>query len=243
MRIVSVNNNTIKNLIKLKQKKYRDLEKKFIVEGYHLVSEAYNANLLDVVIAVDEADFKEGVEGILVSEEVIKKLSSTITPQPIIGIVKYFNFKEKDASKILILDNIQDPGNMGTLIRTALAFGVEKIIVSLDSIDFYNDKVIRASQGSIFKMPIFKKSLIEEINNLKMKKIKIIASSLDNNSLEITKLNALEEFALILGNEASGIKEEVLKASDVSVKIPIKGIDSLNVAIAGAIFLYVLTVK
>jgi len=243
MRIVSVNNKIIKDLIKLKQKKYRDLEKRFIVEGYHLVLEAYNANLLDTVIAVNEDDFKSGVKGILVSEEVIKKFSSTITPQPIVGIVKYFDFKEKDASRILILDNIQDPGNMGTLIRTSLAFGIEKIIISLDTIDFYNDKVIRASQGSIFKIPIFKKSLVEEINILKKKGIKIIASSLDDNSLDVTCFKAVEKFALILGNEGSGIRQEVLKASDVSLKIPIKGIDSLNVAIAGAILLYSLTVK
>lgn len=240
MIITSINNNQIKDLAKLKQKKYRDLSRKFIVEGYHLVEEAYQANLLDTVLATKESDFKAGVNNILVSEDVILKLSSTVTPQLIIGIANYCDFVEEDASKILILDNIQDPGNMGTLIRTALAFNINKIITSLDTIDIYNDKVVRASQGSIFKIPVFKKDLIEEIKFLKTKGIVIIASTLNNNSLDIKDYKVKDKYALILGNEGVGIKNEILSIADISVKIPIEKIDSLNVAVAGSILLYVL---
>lgn len=239
MKITSVNNETIKDFVKLKQKKNRDIEKKFIVEGYHLVEEALHANLLDTVLTTDEDSFIDGVKNILVNSDIISKLSATVAPQNIIGIVRYFDKVEQDATKVLLLDNIQDPGNLGTLIRTALAFGVEKIVTSFDTVDFYNEKVIRASQGAIFAIPLFKKDLSGEINSLKEKKIPVIATALKG-AVSIKDYKASAQYALLLGSEGQGVKSELLKLCDTVVKIPIKDIDSLNVAIAGAIILWTL---
>lgn len=236
--ITSVNNDRIKDFVKLKQKKYRDAEQMFIVEGYHLIQEAAKVNLLDTVLTTKEDSFVEGVNNILVNSDIISKLSSTVAPQNIIGIVRYFNKEETGASKILLLDNIQDPGNMGTIIRTALAFGIEKIIASPDTVDFYNEKVIRASQGSIFSIPLFKKDLKEEIVSLKEKQIVVIAAELEG-AVNIKDFKVSDSYALLLGNEGQGVKNELLKLCDKTVKIAIKDIDSLNVAIACAIILWV----
>ena len=236
-KIESLNNEYIKELAKLKNKKYRDLSKKFLVEGYHLVSEA-KEYLIEVLIT-NEADKVDGVNNILVTKDIIKKISSTDSPQPIIGVCKYFDDKEINNSKrILLLDNLQDPGNVGTLIRSALGFGVDTVVLSHGSVDIYNDKMIRATQGAIFKVDVLEKDLVETIRELKNKNIKVFGTSLQNGK-NLTSFEKENNYALVLGNEGNGVRSEILEMCDKNIFIEMnRELESLNVGIAGAIIMH-----
>lgn len=236
-KIDSLNNNYIKELSKLKLKKYRDAEKKFLVEGYHLVEEAKD-NLVEVLI-VDEKDIVEGVSNILVTKEIIKKLSFSETPQMIIGVCKYLSYNENENfNKVLLLDGLQDPGNIGTLIRSALGFGIDLVVLSNDSVDLYNDKLIRSSQGALFKVKTVQKDIKEMISLLKKHNIKIFGTSLKNGK-NLTSYEKMSSYGLILGNEGNGVKKDILSITDENIFIEMnQELESLNVAISGAIIMH-----
>jgi len=139
-----------------------------------------------------------------------------------------------ESDRVLILDDISDPGNLGTLIRSAVAFGFTKIIVSNDTCDIYNAKVLRGSQGALFYAEIIKGDIVEEIN--KLKGYRIIGTSLEGKTLESQEING--KIALVLGNESRGMKSEILAICDDRFLIDINTVDSLNVAIAGSIIMY-----
>ena len=142
-----------------------------------------------------------------------------------------------------MLDDLQDPGNLGTLIRTALGFNIDLIVASFDTVDLYNSKSIRATQGAMFALPIIYKDLNLEIEKIRESGIKIIGTSL-NASTTLKELDKLERYAIILGNEARGVKENLLENTDVNVIIETnKLLESLNVSIAGAIMMYELNNK
>ena len=215
--IDSLDNKKIKEITSLKIKKYRDQYGLFLVEGKHLVDEAKKSGLLEEVILLDdEYDFDKKL---IVSEKVMKKLSF------------------QDSLKILLLDDIQDPGNLGTIIRSSLAFGVDTIVLSKDSVDLYNDKVIRSTQGMIFHINIIRCDLEEVINKIKGD-IKIIGTSLGD-STPLRSIDKLERYALIVGNEGNGVKKEILDLCDDIVRIEMnKDVESLNVGVATSIILY-----
>ena len=141
--ISSTNNEYIKNICKLKEKKYRQQEKKFIIEGYHLVEEAKKAKVLKELLVLKYEENYKDINQIIVNEKIIEKISSTKNPQNIIGICEIVSNNTIKGNKILLLDNINDPGNMGTLIRSSLGFDIDTIIVSEDCVDIYNEKVVR----------------------------------------------------------------------------------------------------
>lgn len=237
--ILSPNNDYIRELAKLHERKYRDCKRRFLLEGYHLVNEAKTANLLKQVLITDENDYIEGVENILVTPAVIKKLAFTVTPQPIIGVSDYFPDYEFSGNRILLLDDLQDPGNVGTITRSSLGFGVDLLIFGLNSVDMYNDKFIRATQGAVFKTKIIKMDLTNAIKQIKAKGIKVIGTALDGKPLK--EMSRMEQYALILGNEGRGIDSEILKQTDFNVAIEIRPeLESLNVAIAASIIMYYL---
>jgi len=245
MRIIkSLQNEQIKNYARLKEKKYRDETGLFIVEGDHLVRMALEANCLTTLLVAEEElenylDIIDEDKTIIVTESIINKLSFTKSPQNIIGIAKQNTFDKKDVSKVLVLDTLQDPGNVGTLIRSALAFNYDKIYVSESTVDIYNEKVIRASQGAIFKINIVKKELSEIYRILKMNDFDILVTSLTNNSIYLDEVKTKENFAIVLGNEGNGVSEVSLKNATSVVKIKMsEEIDSLNVAVAGSIVMY-----
>ena len=165
MLITSVHNEHIKELVKLKEKKYRDESNAFLVETKHLALEAYKAGLLKELILEQNEIFPLDVETLYVSKEILKKLSSTVTPSNVMAVVEKRKQEEKYGEKVLILDRIQDPGNLGTIIRSAVAFNIDTIVCSPDTVDFYNPKVVRASQGMLFHIPIF----VENTNKLIIK--------------------------------------------------------------------------
>ncbi|MDD8048898.1 MAG: RNA methyltransferase [Thomasclavelia sp.] len=232
--ITSVSNKTIKDIEKLKHKKYQD--KYYLVEGFHLVEEAINAGVIKKIITTQK--YQSDVEVIEVSEEVLKKLAFTKTPQGIMGICEKRNNKlNPEEKRTLILDNLQDPGNVGTLIRTALALNFKQIVLSKDCVDIYNDKVIRATQGALYKTNIIIEDLPQVINQLKVNNTKIIGSALEGGR-PLKEISTSKKVALILGNEGNGIRKDILDLCDEIAFIEINDIESLNVGIAGGILMY-----
>ena len=241
--IQSIHNPFIQKIKKLNQKKYRDEEHKFIIEGYHLVTEAYNMHCLETIITSlddDKIDNYKDVSIIKVSSNIISFLSKTITPQPIIGICSYLNVNEIKGNKLLVLDDISDPGNMGTLIRTALGLYMDGIILSNDCVDIYNEKVIRSSQGAIFKIPFIKCDIKAKLIELKENGYTIYSTGFKN-SVMLSHIKPVGKYALILGNEGSGVKEDLLSIANQNITIEMNSLlESYNVAIAGAMIMYYL---
>lgn len=241
--ITSLSNPLIKELVLLKNKKERINKQQFIVEGYHLVEEAYkNKCLKQIFITSDDVKYPD-IDTIKTTDIIIKKLSSTMEPQGIVGIVEMPKFEKKKYSKYLVLDDVADPGNLGTIIRSSLALGIEALIVSPDTVDEYNDKVLRATQGAIFKLPIFRENLEKAISNLKEQKIPVLVTSLKG-AVDVATLPRMDKFAVVLGNEAHGVKEKIVDLADKVVKITMyNNVESLNVGITAGMITYYLLNK
>ena len=233
----SINNQKIKDLKKLQNKKYRDETNMFLVETKHLVKEAYDSGFLEELLVLDDSDFSLDVKTNYINETVLKYLSVLPSPSEVIGICKK-KTEELKGNKILILDDVQDPGNLGTIIRSSVAFGVSTIVLSKGCADIYSDKVIRASQGMIFKVNIIRADLKEIIEKLKIENYKILGSKVDGGK-EIKSVSKSEKFAIIMGNEGNGVSKEVLDMCDEYIYIPMnKECESLNVGVATSIILY-----
>ncbi|MFP4286343.1 MAG: TrmH family RNA methyltransferase [Candidatus Izemoplasmataceae bacterium] len=231
--ITSVDNPTIKSLAKLQQKKYREQENAFIIEGEHLVETAQKNGYVKSVYAIEP--FKKYPYATLVSSHVMKKITDAKNPPKIIALCD--KLKEKPLSKkVLILEHIQDPGNLGTLLRSALAFGFNTVIID-ECTDLYSPKVLRSTQGAIFDLSIRFMSTLEFIKN--HKDYTIYATHVKTKKTPLNK--PLDKLALILGNEGHGVKEETLNQSDIIISIPTAKVDSLNVAIAGSIIMHALS--
>lgn len=244
MIITSFDNDKVKYLKKLSKKKYRDLYNEFLVEGRHLVIEAYKHNMLKEIILCDGEVTPFDVPYTVVSYEVIKKISEVETPQKIMGLCK----KIEDTtigSRILLLDEIQDPGNMGTIIRSAVAFDIDTIILSKNCVDLYNPKVVRSTQGMLFHIPILIYDFDELLPMLKELKIPIYATRVEyGTDVSTLKEDEKKRFALLMGNEGNGVHPEYLELSDKNLYIPMSNeVESLNVAIATSILLYELRNK
>ena len=235
--ISSKDNRKIKELSKLLNKKYRDIENKFLVEGFHLVEEASKSNKLLEIIKTEDCECDIDAPTTLVTYDVLKKLSNTITPQKIIGVVSKLDEKEI-GNKVLIVDELQDPGNLGTIIRSSVAFNFDTIILSENTVDLYNDKVIRSSEGMLFKINIIKKNTQEAIDYLKKNKYKIYGTKVDGGS-NIKNIIFPNKLAFIIGNEGNGVRKEILDLCDEYLYIPMNdNCESLNAAIATSIILY-----
>lgn len=237
MIITSLNNPTIKEISKLKNKKYRDLTNTYLVEGEHLVEEAYKNNILTKIILLEDTICNYDIEKIYVTKEVMKKLTELDTPNKIIGIVKK-NTPLPIGNKILILDNIQDPGNLGTIIRSSVAFDIDTIVLSPNTVDIYNPKVIRSTQGMIFYTNIITLELKEFINEIKTKNYTIFGTDVRNGK-NIKEITLPEKFALVLGNEGQGVSKEIESLCDDNIYIKMSSkCESLNVSVATSILLY-----
>lgn len=240
--ITSVKNEKVKRLKKLHKKKERLQTSTFLIEGFHLLEEAWRSNWVIEEIIVQEniqiPNWCKAFDIEIVTENVFKHISETQTPQGIAAVIK---MKEQTLDKgifYLLIDAIQDPGNLGTIIRTADACGVDGIILGNGTVDLYNDKVIRATQGSIFHIPIIQADLHDEIISLKEKGFSIWATAIEN-AKKYNEIPTREKVGLILGNEGSGVDEFYIQLADEVVTIPIYGkAESLNVSIAAGILMY-----
>lgn len=240
MVVTSLENERVKRWTKLQKKKYREEFGEYIVEGEHLVLEAYKAGVLVELILEENEDVIVDVPFTYVTKEVIDKISSLDSPCSILGVCKKIDSNEIVGNKILILDDIQDPGNLGTIIRSAVAFNIETIILSENTVDLYNSKVLRATQGMIFHTNIIKMNLDVAINEIKSRGIVVYGTNVvlgvDASTLESSDK---EKYALVMGNEGKGVRDEIADICDKNLYINInKNVESLNVAIAASILLY-----
>lgn len=235
MEITSLNNDKVKYWVKLQDKKFRDEEGLFIVEGDHLVNEAIKNGLAKEIITLN--DFTNFITTYKVTEEIMKKISKQKSISSIAAVC--FKIKEKEiGSKVICLDNIQDPGNLGTIIRSAVAFNIDTIILNDKSVDLYNDKVIRSCEGMLFNVNVIRTNLVETLKTLKENGYKVIGTSVKNNNL-LKSVETTDKYAIILGNEGNGMSKEIDELCDDYIYIKMnESCESLNVAVASSIIMY-----
>ena len=243
--ITSKSNSVIKNAKKLHQKKYR--KSSYLIEGWHLFEEAVQAGAkIERIFTLAEYEKKliDYPQTVFVTEEILFDLADSQTPQGIVAIVQKEEEQLPDLSqgKYLFLEDVQDPGNVGTMIRTADAAGFSGVIVSSKSADIYSLKTLRSMQGSHFHVPIYRMAVETFVEEAKKGNLPILATTLSQNSKDYRELAQLEDFALVMGNEGQGISPFMTNQADQLVHITMKGqAESLNVAIASGILMFYLS--
>lgn len=247
-RIESKQNALVKHWKKLvSAKKERDKTGEYIVEGFHLTEEALK-NKDQVIHIIKREDVEiprewslDDVYLVEVTDSVAKEIAETETSQGIFAHCKQREISGSEQakwSKLLLVDSVQDPGNIGTMIRTADACGIDAVILGKGCADLYNPKTLRSAQGSHFHLPVIRGNLAELIEKLKERHIPVFGTALEN-AVDYRKLDKTESFALLVGNEGSGVHQALLEKTDQNVVIPIFGqAESLNVAVATGILLY-----
>lgn len=242
MEITSVNNEKIKNLIKLKQKKFRDEKNEILIEGYKIYLEALKEQIkVKEIFLTKTLQNKLNLNGnyIIISDEVSKKLTYNVTSQDFFAVIEKPISKNVDGN-FIILDNIQDPQNLGAIIRTCVATNIKKIY-ALGGVDIFNEKVIRASMGNVFKID-YQSIKEEDLNNICKDNIIYVADMNGENLYEIEKPN--KKFGIILGNEGNGVSDVVKNYATKIISIPMQNnVESLNVAVSMGIISYYLTTK
>ncbi|MGS4871446.1 TrmH family RNA methyltransferase [Streptococcus sp. Z556] len=240
--ITSKANSVVKNAKKLHQKKYR--KSAYLIEGWHLFEEAVQAGVrIEKIFALESyrdqlAAFPQTV---WVSEDILRDLADTQTPQGIVAVIQKEEVGLPDFSqgKFLFLEDVQDPGNVGTMIRTADAAGFTGVIVSDKSADIYSLKTLRSMQGSHFHLPIYRLPLASFVEEAKKSNLPILATTLSRDSKDYRELSLLENFVLVMGNEGQGISSVMAESADQLVHIGMKGrAESLNVAVAAGILMF-----
>ena len=251
--ITSKDNEIIKNIRKLREKKYRDLNNEFIVEGIKMIKEAINENAVIKRIVVCEDNVNNGgldkkllyeiakYDCIYVNQKIFSLISDVQNPQGILAVIKKQNSEENIDYKqdiIVVLDGIQDPGNLGTILRTIDSVGLNQVIVSNKTADSYNPKVVRSTMGAIYRVKVIESNnLVDTLKNMKKHKFKIIATSLETEK-SIYNIDYNKKI-IVIGNEANGVSKEILDLSDEKAKIPMLGkTESLNASVATGIILY-----
>lgn len=241
MIYTSINNPKIKYLYKLKDKKFRDKEKSYIIEGEHLVKEALKRNLVKEIYCLEGVNLDYSNVN-YINSDIMKHITSLNSIPSVIALCKK-ELVEEIGNKVVVLENVQDPGNIGTIIRSAVAFNVDTIILTKGCADVYSPKVLRATQGMIFHLNVINKEIEEIIEVLKNKNIKILGTKVDNGK-NLKTIDKIDKFAIIMGNEGSGVKKETLDVCDEYIYIKMnKNCESLNVGVATSIILYELDKK
>lgn len=252
--ISSKENEIIKNIKKLKEKKYRDLNNEYIIEGIKIIQEAIQENAkIKQIIICDDCEKNSNIsqemmyeiakyECIYVTNKIFTSLTDVKNPQGIMAIIEKNRSKEEEIDYnqdiIVALDDIQDPGNLGTILRTVDSIGINQILVSKGTADSYNPKVVRSTMGAIFRVKIIEcEDLEKTLKEIKKHKFEILVTSLQTeNSIYDIKYN---KKVIVIGNEANGVEEKIQNMADVKVKIPMLGkTESLNASVATGIILY-----
>ncbi|MDQ0359340.1 TrmH family RNA methyltransferase [Breznakia pachnodae] len=240
MEINSVQNSKVKTWMKYHQKKYRDTDEKYLIEGEHLIEEALKVNVVDVLLVRKGKEHNFGYHGdiYVLEDHVMDKLSKNVSSVNYIAVCKKQIYEIKDNTRLLLLDAVQDPGNMGTIIRSAHSFGFDGIYLSEDCVDIYNEKVIRSTQGALFHLPIINCDLQMKVEELQKGGVEVVATALNEEAVYLGDYTPKASIALIMGNEGSGVKESLIKKADKVMKIEMANFESLNVAIAASICMY-----
>ena len=246
--ISSSDNKTVRLIRSLSQKKYRDRERLYLVEGENLVAEALMTGTVRFVVLSEDYDaaVPKGDAAFLFMEgKLFRKLALTESSQGILAVVEQPEWDEDrflaevGEGNLLVLDQIQDPGNLGTMLRTALAAGYKGAVVLKGSGDVYGPKTVRAAAGALFRLPILRTDTVEETVSLLRKAGKKIVGTGPRESRPFTEVDMTGNCALIIGNEGNGMREGFFEAADVNVVIPMAdGIESLNAAVAAGILMY-----
>ena len=244
--IEGISNNKIKEIVKLHQKKYREESGFFLVEGLKSVQELIEADIKILEIyATKEQNIRQKYT--LVSESIMKKISTTSSPCEILAIAKQRKIEKsefKNFKKIILLDSISDPGNLGTIIRSAAAFAIDGIILFSDCVELYSPKVIRSTAGNFFKIPIINISTEKELNEL-FTTHKFVATTLSKeNNISLEECKKLDKYIIMFGSEANGLSENLTKISDKNIKLEMtNNVESLNLSVSASIVLYELFTK
>lgn len=259
--ITSVHNPLIKRLHQLLERKGREAQGRFLVEGAHLVEEALKSGAEVLTILYDSerdmdaatrralGSYPLDVQVIAASSAVLAKLSETKSPQGIVAEVKKSQpdwnewFAQKadgqEGMLLLLLDEIQDPGNLGTILRTAEAAGVDAVVLGKGSVDLYNGKVMRSTMGALFRLPVFARALPEAADEWKARGGQLLVSTLHEQSIAYDEVHYGKMTAIVIGNEGRGVSSAMVERADQLVHIPIYGqAESLNAAVAAGIFVY-----
>ena len=236
MVITSVNNDRVKDLVRLKEKKYRDTNHVFFVEGKDLCDEAYKNGLLREIYILDGySDIYDGIPYTFISLDVMRKISD------LGSVTEYFGVCSKKAegdigNRILVLDDIQDPGNLGTIIRSAVAFNFDTIVLSSGTVDLYNPKVVRSTKGMIFNMNIIVRDIVGFLSELD--DYTIYGTDVDE-GINIRDENISDKVVIVIGNEGKGISSEVRKCCQRFLYIPMNNdCESLNAGVSASIIMY-----
>lgn len=235
MEITSLKNPKVIFWSKLKQKKYRDENNLFIVESPHLVKEALKKEIVIEIITLNDENFD--IPTFKVTYDIMKKISNLSSPSNIMAVCKFLPPNDIIGNKILVLDKIQDPGNLGTIIRSCVAFNVQTLIISDDTVDIYNDKVIRSSEGMIFNINIIRSNLLDILPKLKTLGYKIYGTDVVDGT-NVKDVNE-EKCIVVIGSEGQGMSEKVKNMCDGFIYINMSDkCESLNAAVAGSIIMY-----
>ena len=256
IEITSIKNPLIKEIKSLYRKKERMKSKTFIIEGIKIIEEAidHSYSIKNIIYTDKLMNTKGGLEFfetikdreelIFVPDNIFREISDTENPQGVLAIARFRfedldKLKEKENPSLIFLDRLQDPGNMGTIIRTADAFNMDGIIITDGSVDPYNPKVVRATMGSIFRLPIYYiEDSIQGLSYLKENGLRIFSTSLEG-SLPIYDIDYNKGFILVIGNESTGVSDEIYSLSDELIRIPMPGrAESLNAGVAASIIMY-----
>lgn len=238
--ITSRKNKIVIDTIALRENRISQEKQLFIIEGEHLLEMASRANNIKYILTnkhINNVD--QDIDQYIVTDDILDKISFNKSAPKVICVCKYINNKVDVGETLIYLDGIQDPGNLGTILRSSLAFSIYNILLSNDSVNKYNEKSIQASQGAIFNLNI-RSSSIADLMDLKKQGYKIVVTTLANNAISLNNFNfdMSAKYIFVFGNEGQGIKKEIIDLADYNVFIEMKNIDSLNVAIAASILMY-----
>ena len=239
--ITSTNNELVKETVKLQQKKYRDKENKFLLEGFKSIEEAFNAGVeIEYVLTTDEKRYAFAPNVIPASEAVLKKVSTTDSAPDAVGVAvkKIYSLDDlKDAKKVVLLENIKDLGNLGTILRTAVAFGADAVVLyGRECADLYNPTCVRSSVGNLWKIPVV---YIDDFSGLKVFEGFERVATLPRATQYLKDFSVKEPVLLMFGSEADGLSDELINFATKEVKIEMtQTVESLNLSISCAIVLY-----
>ena len=235
-KIVSLQNAKVKTWSSLHQKKYRDRLGLFLVEGEHLIGEAMQAGVLEALI-FDEPCAFDCPQMYEVTPQIMNRLSANVSDVHMIGVCRILQNAPQNMKRVVLLDGIQDPGNLGTIVRTARSFSFDAVYCSPQCADLYNEKAVRSTQGALFHIPVIRGSLSGIIEDLRKDDFRIIATTLEH-SQTMSEIENTGKPGFVFGNEGKGVRKEIQLDADERLRIEMEGFESLNVAVAAGIVMY-----
>lgn len=241
MKITSVNNDIVKETAKLLQKKYRDESRLFLLEGDKCIEEALSSGIiLERVFVLEGYRTFKNAENIETTEAVLSKISSTSTPPKTVAVAKQVkNQWDSKYKKVVLLENIKDAGNLGTIIRTSAAFGVDAIVLFGDTVDLYNPKCVRSSVGNLWKVPVFEGMTKAELKNIFNDYERVATLPKSDNTVWLNDYTPHSKVLIMFGAESTGLSEELKNFATKKVTIEMsQAVESLNLSISAGVFLY-----